>query len=113
MQSSARKPQVRTISSQLDANKDQRLSRKEVLVRCRADRRYADLLKLPPHVREADGTFARFTQCFMEMNTSRTGYVTENELAEYLGIPPAVRKAASGAQRGEAASARDAEDVDR
>ena len=83
-----------------------------MLTRCRADRRYADLLKLPPRVREADGTFARFTATFMEMNKSRTGYVTQNELAEYLGIPPAVCKGASAAQRSESGSARGADDLD-
>jgi hypothetical protein len=81
--------QVKAITANVDANGDRRLSRKEVLVRCRADRRYADLLKLPPRIREADGTFARFTNIFLAMNVLRTGYVTEGELAEYLGIPPA------------------------
>ena len=95
----------------MDANKDQRLSRKEVLAQCRADRRYADLLKLPPHVREADGTFARFTATFLEMNTSRTGFVTESELAEYLGIPPALPKGPSDAQRDRARSAQVGEEL--
>lgn len=81
--------QVRAITANVDSNGDRRLSRKEVLVRCRADRRYADLLKLPPRIREADGTFARFTNLFLAMNLSRSGFVTEGELAEYLGIPPA------------------------
>lgn len=85
--------QVEDIMKAVDANGDGMLSRREYLVRIRRDRKYADFLRMPPRVKQADGTLHKFVQIFLEINISRTGFITRNELAAYLGVPPATQQA--------------------
>lgn len=73
----------------VDTDKDGLLSKKEYLTKIRRDRKYADFLKMPVRIRESDGTLDKFNDIFQNINSSRTGFVTENELAEYLGVPSA------------------------
>jgi hypothetical protein len=77
--------QVRDIMKNVDMDGDLLVSKKEYLVKIRHDRKYADILKMPPRVRQADGTLEQFFDIFHAINCSRTGKFTQNELAHYLG----------------------------
>jgi Ca2+-binding EF-hand superfamily protein len=69
----------------VDLDGDGLVSKKEYLVKIRKDRKFADFLKMPVRVRQADGTLERFIEMFQAINCSRTGRFTTNELAYYLG----------------------------
>lgn len=82
--------QVRDIMKNVDSNGDGFVSKMEYLVKIRKDRKYADFLKMPPRVCQADGTLEQFFDIFHAINYSRTGKFTQNELALYLGCHPRV-----------------------
>lgn len=80
--------QVKDIMKNVDMDGDSLISKKEYLVKIRKDRKYADFLKMPPRVCQADGTLEQFFDIFHAINCSRTGKFTRNELAHYLGCNP-------------------------
>lgn len=80
--------QVRDIMKNVDGDGNGIVSKKEYLVKIRTDRKYADFLKMPPRIRQSDGTLDRFFDIFHAINISRTGTITTNELAYYLGCNP-------------------------
>eukprot|EP00198_Chlamydomonas_reinhardtii_P000505 XP_001689840.1 predicted protein [Chlamydomonas reinhardtii] len=49
---------------------------------------HADILKCPARIRQDDGTFERFVDVFMQIDTSKLGTFTFNELAFYMGVLP-------------------------
>ena len=72
----------------VDASQDGRMSRSELLIRIRRNRKYADFLKMPPRIKAGDGTYDKFVELFLQINVARDGYITRNELAHYLGVEP-------------------------
>lgn len=68
-----------------DRNGDKQISRREVLLLMRSDRKYADFLKLPPTIRQADGTFQKFIDFFVSLDTSLDGLIDADELTAHLG----------------------------
>lgn len=72
----------------VDENGDGLISKKDYLATIRRDRKYADFLKMPPRISQADGTLEQFFDIFHAINYSRTGKFTQNELAYYLGCKP-------------------------
>jgi hypothetical protein len=78
-------PQVNRIMKNVDQNGDRQVSRRELLVKMRQDRKYADFLKLPPHIRERDGTFRIFTAFFLSLDNSQDGFIDEAELSDHFG----------------------------
>ena len=80
--------QVRDIMKNVDVNGDGLVSKMEYLDTIRKDRKYADFLKMPPRICQADGTLEQFFDIFHAINCSRSGKFTQNELAHYLGCKP-------------------------
>lgn len=80
--------QVREIMRNVDTDKDGRVSRKEYLTKIRKDRKYADFLKMPPRIRQGDGTLEKFIETFQDINCLQNGRFSVNELAFYLGCAP-------------------------
>lgn len=88
----------------VDADKDGRVTRKEYLTKIRKDRKYADFLKMPPRIRQGDGTLEKFIDTFQAINCSRTGRFSANELAFYLGCTPSAGSLCEESSRFSAAS---------
>ena len=76
--------QLNDIMTNVDVNGDALLSRFELLIKMRHQRKYADFLKLPPRIKEGDGTYAKFIAKFLEIDHSRDGFISEAELEEYF-----------------------------
>jgi hypothetical protein len=81
--------QVHEIMKAVDSNHDHVLSRQEYLACIRRDRKVADFVKMPPRIKQADGSLDQFISIFEAINVSRTGFITESELAAFMGVKPA------------------------
>ncbi|KAG2447532.1 hypothetical protein HYH02_007456 [Chlamydomonas schloesseri] len=79
---------ARDIFRAMDKNVDGSVCRREILAAFRRNRQHADILKCPARIRQDDGTFERFVDVFMQIDTSKLGTFTFNELAFYMGVLP-------------------------
>ncbi|KAG2425801.1 hypothetical protein HXX76_013426 [Chlamydomonas incerta] len=79
---------AREIFRAMDKNVDGGVCRREILAAFRRNRQHADILKCPARIRQDDGTFERFVDVFMQIDTSKLGTFTFNELAFYMGVLP-------------------------
>ena len=59
-----------------------------MLAAFRRNRQIADILKLPHCVRLADGTFDRFVDGFLAIDTAKLGTFSFDELCMHMGIHP-------------------------
>ncbi|GLC73170.1 hypothetical protein PLESTF_001343000 [Pleodorina starrii] len=79
---------ARDIFKTLDKALDGSVTRREILTAFRRNRQHADILKCPPRIRQHDGTWERFIEVFLQIDTSKGGFFSFNELAAYMGILP-------------------------
>ncbi|KXZ48378.1 hypothetical protein GPECTOR_28g785 [Gonium pectorale] len=64
------------------------VTRREILAAFRRNRQHADVLKCPARIRQDDGTFDKFVEVFMQIDSSKLGTFSFNELASYMGVLP-------------------------
>lgn len=72
----------------LDRDADGLVSRRDTLLAFRRNRQHADILKCPPKIHAHDGTFDKFVDTFLKIDTAKLGLFTFNELANYMGVRP-------------------------
>ncbi|EFJ49288.1 hypothetical protein VOLCADRAFT_90064 [Volvox carteri f. nagariensis] len=79
---------ARDIFKTLDKDLGALVTRREILLAFRRNRQHADILKCPPRISQHDGTFEKFIDVFLQIDTSRVGAFSFNELAAYMDILP-------------------------
>ncbi|GLI64974.1 hypothetical protein VaNZ11_008382 [Volvox africanus] len=79
---------ARDIFKTLDKDLGDMVSRREILTAFRRNRQHADILKCPPRINQHDGTYEKFIDVFLQIDTSKTGRFSFNELAAYMDILP-------------------------
>ncbi|KAG2493820.1 hypothetical protein HYH03_008038 [Edaphochlamys debaryana] len=79
---------AREIFRAMDKNVDGCVCRREILAAFRRNRQHADILKCPPRIRQNDGTFDKFIDIFLQIDSTKLGTFTFNELAAYMGVLP-------------------------
>ena len=64
------------------------VTRKALIKAFRRNRQWADVMRFPPRIKAGDGSLERFVECFMAVNTDRTGSITFSQLAVHMNLQP-------------------------